>query len=48
MTLEVRADTATIIVERELRTHINLKEGGSLLVKDELAHKILERKSISK
>lgn len=42
MTLEVRADTATIIVERELRTHINLKEGGSLLVKDVLAHKILE------
>lgn len=42
MTLEVRADTATVIVERELKTHINLKEGGSLLVKDVLAHKILE------
>lgn len=41
--LEIRADTATIIIDRPLKAFIDLKEGGTLLVKDVLAHNILTK-----
>lgn len=39
--LEVRGDTATIVVERELKSYVGLPEGGTLQVRDSLAYSIL-------
>lgn len=46
--LEVRCDTATIIVARELKTTIKLPEGGTLHVRDSLAYKILKKLNLKR